>query len=60
MLREATEQAAQIRIDLTEEYLALIDQVEAMPQNQPRADKSWVGRLLEWSAQHYARAVRVR
>ena len=39
ILQEATEQAAQIRIELTDEYLALIDQLEAMPQNQPGAVK---------------------
>ena len=39
-LQEATEMARQIRIDFTDDYLALIAQVEAMPQNAPRADKS--------------------
>lgn len=45
ILQEATEQAAQIRIELTEDYLALIDQVEAMPQNQAGAVKvdRWPG-----------------
>ena len=44
-LREATEQAAQIRIELTDDYLALIAQVEAMPQNQSGANKidHWLG-----------------
>jgi len=37
ILREAAEQAAQIRIELTDDYLALIARVEAMPENQPRA-----------------------
>jgi hypothetical protein len=40
ILREAAEQAAQIRIELTDDYLALIAQVEAMPQNQAGADKT--------------------
>ena len=40
ILREAAEQAAQIRIELTDDYLALIAQVEVMPQNQAGADKS--------------------
>jgi hypothetical protein len=33
------------RFDLTEEYLALIDAVEALPRNQSGADKSgrWLG-----------------
>ena len=52
ILREATEQAVQIRIDLTEDYIALIDQVEAMPQNQSGADKSgrWLGSRSYWRA----------
>jgi len=58
ILREAAEQAAQIRIELTDEYFALIAQVEAMPENQAGADKSWVARLLQWSTEHYAKATR--
>ena len=44
-LRAATEAAALVRIELTDEYLALIAQVEALPQNQVGADKSgrWRG-----------------
>ena len=56
ILREAAEQAAQIRVELTDDYLALIAQVEAMPQNHAGADKSWVARLLAWSTEHYAKA----
>ena len=41
-LREAAELAPHIRIELTDEYLALIAQVEAMPQNQSGADKSHI------------------
>ena len=59
-LREATELAARLRIDLTDDYLALIARVEALPQNQSGSDKSWVARLQEWSRAHYARAVRLR
>ena len=58
ILREAAERAAEIRIDLTDDYLALIAQVEAMPENQAGSDKSWVARLLGWSAEHYAKATR--
>ena len=45
LLREASEQAAHIRIELTDDYLALIDQVEAMPQNRPGTEKTdrWFG-----------------
>ena len=51
-LREATELARDIRIELTDEYLALIAQVEAMPQNQSGADKSgrWLGSRADWKA----------
>ena len=52
MLRDASEQAAQIRIELTDDYLALIAQVEAMPQNQAGADKSgrWLGSIPDLRA----------
>jgi hypothetical protein len=43
-LREAAEQAKTIRIDLTDDYLARIEKVEALPQNQSGVDKSWVWR----------------
>ena len=56
MLRDASEQAAQSRIELTDEYLALIDRVEALPENHVGADKSWVARLRAWSTEHYAKA----
>lgn len=59
-LREAAELAPHIKIELADDYLALIAQVEAMPQNEAGSDKSWVWRLLEWSRTHYARAVLVR
>ena len=59
-LQEATEMARQIRIDLTDDYFALIAQVEAMPQNARRADKSSVWRLIDASARAYAGARRVR
>ena len=44
-LRDATERARSIRIDLDEEYLANIARLEARPENQSGADKTWVGRL---------------
>ena len=43
-LREATDLAASIRIDLDEAYLRAIALVEARPENQSGADKSWVWR----------------
>lgn len=45
-LEEATVLAKLIRIELTDEYLDLIAQVEAMPRNQSGTDKSGV-----WPAQ---------
>jgi hypothetical protein len=44
-LREATEQAKSLRIELDHDYLALIARVEARADNQAGADKSWVWRL---------------
>jgi hypothetical protein len=41
---EAVEWATSYRFEITEEYLQLIAQVEAMPQNQSGADKSYVWR----------------
>jgi len=50
-LREATELAKSIRIELTDDYLELIALVEALPQNQSGADKSgrWRGSRAYWS-----------
>lgn len=44
-LRESAESAADVRIELSNEYLALIARVEALPENQPGAHKSarWIG-----------------
>jgi hypothetical protein len=43
-----------------EEYLRAIRLVEALPQNQSGADKTWVSRVLARSKSYFARAVRVR
>jgi hypothetical protein len=45
-LREAAEQATRIEIALTDDYLAHVAQVEAMPQNQSGADKTGIWRSL--------------
>ena len=44
-LEEAAEFAKTYRFEMTEDYLALLARVEAMPQNQSGADKSgrWRG-----------------
>ena len=57
-LREASEQAASIRIELDEEYLRAIKLVEALPQNQSGADKTWVWRMEEAFQAHYRNAKR--
>lgn len=59
-LREATELARTIRIDLTEDYLRLIATIEALPQNQSGADKSgrWLGSRAYWENIRRGRDVR--
>lgn len=59
-LKKAAEFAKSYRFEMTDDYLALIARVEAMPENQSGADKSWVWRLLDSSARFYKSAVRVR
>ncbi len=44
-LREATEQAKSIRIELDEGYRRAIAFAEARPENQSGADKTWVWRM---------------
>ena len=46
-LEEAAEFARSYRFELTDDYLALVARVEAMPQNQSGADKSNVRRGLQ-------------
>ena len=45
---------------LSERYLRHIERVEALPQNQSGADKSWAWRVDERDRQHFANARRVR
>jgi hypothetical protein len=59
-LDEAVELAKSIQVDLTDEYLQRIAEVEALPQNQSGADKTWAARLARNSKDYFARAVRVR
>jgi hypothetical protein len=44
-------------VTLSQEYLDHIARVEALPQNQSGADKSWVHRAIEKSRRMYASAV---
>ena len=57
-LREAAEQAPSIRIDLDENYLRAIALAEALPCNQPGANKSWVSRMDSAFREHYRRVRR--
>jgi hypothetical protein len=41
-------------------YLERIVAIEAAPENQSGADKTWVARLVAASARHFEQAVRVR
>jgi hypothetical protein len=45
-LDTAVERAHRYRFELTQEYLALVARIEALPENQPGADKSHVSRDL--------------
>jgi hypothetical protein len=49
-LQEASELAAGIRIELSDEYRRLIEAVEALPENQAGADKGgrWRGGRSSW------------
>ncbi len=55
-LREATELAASIRIDLDDRYLWAIALAEALPENQSGSDKTWVWRMDRAFREHYKRA----
>ena len=55
-LRESTEMAKSIRIDLDDAYLANIARIEARPENQSGVDKSWVFRLDEAFRDMFKRA----
>ena len=46
-IREATEWAKTFRFEMTDAYIALIERVEALPQNQNGARKSsrWLGSM---------------
>ena len=54
-LREASEQAASIRIELDAEYLRAIAIAEALPENQSGADKTWVWRMDRAFREHVKR-----
>ena len=45
---------------LSEAYLRAVRQVEALPENQDGADKTWVERVLHQSREHFAQARRIR
>jgi hypothetical protein len=45
--RELRRATAPVRFELDDEYLRLIALVEALPENQTGADKTWVHRLMQ-------------
>ena len=58
VLREATELAKSIRIELDAEYLHAIASVEGLPQNQSGSDKSGVWKMEGAFRDHYRRVRR--
>jgi hypothetical protein len=42
-------------VTLDAEYLRAIERVEAMPQNQSGADKTWIREAVERDRRHFAR-----
>jgi hypothetical protein len=60
LLDDAARDAASIRIEVDEEYRRAITLVEALPENQPGSDKTWVSRTDRAFRQHYKRARRIR
>ena len=45
-------------VTLEEAYLRAVERVEAMPDNQSGADKTWVWEAIERDRRHFARARR--
>lgn len=45
---------------LSEDYRRAVTQVEALPENQDGADKTWVERVVRQSREHFAKARRIR
>lgn len=46
-------------VSLSEAYLRAIERWEALPENAPGADKSWIGRCERAFAAHFAGAIRL-
>ena len=57
-LDEVAEHAKSILIEVDDEYLELIALAEALPENQPGVDKTWVWRFDEAFRDHYRRVTR--
>jgi hypothetical protein len=45
-------------VQLSQEYLRALERVEALPENQAGADKTWLWRTFERDRLHFARARR--
>jgi hypothetical protein len=52
-LREATELARDVRVEIDDAYLEAIARVEALPGNQSGVDKTWVWRALDAFDRHF-------
>ena len=57
ILREAAEQAKELRIELTDDYLAMIAYLEALPENQAGAHKVDPWRGMRLYIESFGRAV---
>jgi hypothetical protein len=60
LLDDIARDAATIRIEVDDEYRHAIALVEALPENQPGSDKTWVWRMDRAFREHYKRARRIR
>ncbi len=58
--RESETAAEEFLSQRWDRYLEMVRRVEALPENQSGADKSWVEEASEQYRQHYRCAVRVR
>lgn len=45
---------------LSEDYIRAVKQMEAVPENEDGADKTWVERVLRQSREHFAKARQIR
>lgn len=58
--KEAEAAAEEFLSQRWDNYIEMVRRVEALPENQSGADKTWVGKATEAYRQFYRSAVRVR